>query len=140
MGLRKLFVELIRQESRFNIHAKSPVGAIGLAQLMPATAKELGVNPYNALQNLQGGARYLAIQKNTFGTWKLALAAYNAGPNAVRKYRGVPRYPETQHYVRTILAKAKMGSPLKPTNFAKLPKLGFGVSSPIKNKGKLLWN
>ncbi|MFK5980478.1 MAG: lytic transglycosylase domain-containing protein [Rhizobiaceae bacterium] len=136
----QLFVELIRQESGFSALAKSPKGAIGLAQLMPATAKALGVNPYNALQNLQGGARYLRTQKNTFGSWKLALAAYNAGPGAVRKYRGIPPYRETQNYVRTIWTKAKMGPALKPMNFTKLPKLDFGVTPPNRTKGKLIWN
>nr|WP_323782812.1 lytic transglycosylase domain-containing protein [Amylibacter sp.] len=98
-----LFLRLIQQESAWNKNAKSPVGAIGLAQLMPATARELGVNPNDPHDNLEGGARYLREQFVRFGDWRLALAAYNAGPGAVNKYGGVPPYKETQNYVRKIL-------------------------------------
>ncbi len=69
---------------------------------MPATARRLGVDPHDPQQNLEGGARYLARQFREFGTWRLALAAYNAGPEAVKKYGGVPPYSETQGYVRAI--------------------------------------
>lgn len=100
-----LFLALIRQESAWNPDALSPVGAIGLAQLMPGTAKELGVDPHDPVQNIRGGARYLRQQYDRFGTWRLALAAYNAGPGAVRKHGGVPPYRETQNYVRKILGK-----------------------------------
>ncbi len=98
----ELFLRLVHQESRFNAKAKSHKGALGLAQLMPQTAKTLGVDPLVPFENLDGGARYLAEQYRSFGTWRLALAAYNAGPEAVRKYRGVPPYKETQGYVRAI--------------------------------------
>ena len=97
-----LFNRLIQQESAWNPRAKSHAGAIGLAQLMPATARTLRVNPHNPRQNLEGGARYLRRQYETFGTWRLALAAYNAGPGAVERYNGVPPYKETQNYVRII--------------------------------------
>lgn len=70
---------------------------------MPATARALGVDPAVPQQNLEGGARYLARQYRKFGSWRLALAAYNAGPEAVRKYGGVPPYRETQNYVKKIL-------------------------------------
>ncbi len=70
---------------------------------MPRTALELGVNPWNARQNIEGGARYLRQQHDRFGTWELALAAYNAGPGAVEKYGGIPPYKETQNYVQKIL-------------------------------------
>lgn len=100
-----LFKRLIQQESAWNPRAKSHAGAIGLAQLMPFTARKLGVNPYDPRQNLDGGARYLAAQYSEFRSWRLALAAYNAGPEAVKKYNGVPPYKETQHYVKTILGK-----------------------------------
>lgn len=99
-----LFLRLIQQESGFKSGVKSSAGAIGLTQLMPGTAKYLGVNPYNAVENLEGGARYLKEQYEKFGSWKLALAAYNAGPGAVQKYGGVPPYKETQNYVRSILS------------------------------------
>lgn len=102
----ELFVRLVQQESNWNPKAKSHKGAIGLAQLMPATARSLGVNPYNPHENLEGGARYLKQQYRTFKSWRLALAAYNAGPGAVKKHNGIPPYRETQNYVRRIMGSA----------------------------------
>ena len=98
-----LFLRLVQQESGWNPRAKSHAGAIGLAQLMPGTARKLGVDPNNPRQNLEGGARYLRQQYDRFKSWRLALAAYNAGPEAVAKYAGVPPYKETRGYVRAIL-------------------------------------
>ena len=100
-----LFLRLITQESGWNARAKSHKGAIGLAQLMPGTARLLKVNPHDPKQNLEGGARYLAEQYRTFRSWKLALAAYNAGPGAVKKHGGVPPYRETRGYVKAILGQ-----------------------------------
>ena len=100
-----LFARLVETESRWNPNAVSPKGAIGLAQLMPATARYLGVNPRDPRQNLEGGARYLREQYNDFRDWRLALAAYNAGPEAVRRHGGVPPYAETQAYVVAILGE-----------------------------------
>lgn len=97
-----LFLRLVQQESGWNPTARSSKGALGLAQLMPTTARALGVDPLNPQQNLDGGARYLRAQYETFGTWRLALAAYNAGPGAVTQYQGVPPYAETQNYVQVI--------------------------------------
>lgn len=98
-----LFLRLIQQESGWNPGAKSHAGALGLAQLMPQTAARLGVDPLDPHQNMEGGARYLRTQYERFRSWKLALAAYNAGPEAVVKYDGVPPYAETKGYVKAIL-------------------------------------
>ena len=97
-----LFLRLVRQESGWYSGAVSPKGAIGLAQLMPGTAQLLGVDPTDPQQNLEGGARYLKRQFDRFGSWPLALAAYNAGPEAVEQYDGIPPYAETQGYVQAI--------------------------------------
>lgn len=98
-----LFLRVVQQESAFNPEAVSSAGAIGLTQLMPGTAADLGVDPRDPLQNLEGGARYLAQQLDTFGDPALALAAYNAGPGRVRQYGGIPPFEETQNYVNRIL-------------------------------------
>lgn len=97
-----LFLRLVNQESGWNPNAKSHKGALGLAQLMPGTARALRVDPMDPVENLEGGARYLRIQFDEFRSWPLALAAYNAGPNAVKQHGGIPPYKETQNYVRRI--------------------------------------
>lgn len=106
-GLDSDFVKaVVKQESGFNEKATSKCGAMGLMQLMPGTAKALNVNdPYNARDNIEGGVKYLKGLMDRFGgDMKLALAAYNAGPNAVKKYNGVPPYNETQNYVKNIMS------------------------------------
>jgi transglycosylase-like protein with SLT domain len=99
-----LFTAMINRESNFNRAAVSPAGASGLGQLMPATARELGVRDvFSPQDNLHGAALYLALMLDQFGSPELALAAYNAGPGAVRRYRGIPPYPETRQYVADIV-------------------------------------
>ena len=100
----RLLQALIWTESRFNPLAVSPAGAAGLTQLMPATARELGVtNRHDPEQNIDGGARYLRQMLDRFGSVDLALAAYNAGPGAVTKSGGIPANRETPSYVRNVL-------------------------------------
>ena len=101
-----LIEALVWQESRWRENALSPVGARGLAQLMPGTARDLGVNPDDPFANLEGGARYLREQLDRFdGDIERALAAYNAGPGRVERAGGIPRIRETQLYVTAILGR-----------------------------------
>jgi cell wall-associated NlpC family hydrolase len=95
-----------KAESGYNPSAVSPAGAVGLMQFMPATAAGMGIDPTDPAQAIDGAAKYLSVQVKTFGSVPLALAAYNAGPGAVKKYGGIPPYPETQNYVAKVLASA----------------------------------
>ncbi len=97
-----LFQAMIEAESGYNPTAISPKGAFGLGQLMPATARDLGVDPRNVSQNLDGAARYLLAQIAEFRSVDLALAAYNAGPHRVEQYSGVPPFAETRTYIARI--------------------------------------
>jgi soluble lytic murein transglycosylase-like protein len=112
-GINSALVDAVAwQESRYNPRARSSAGAIGVMQLMPGTARQLGVsNPHDVRQNVAGGAAYLRQQLERFGNnVPLALAAYNAGPGAVMKYGGIPPYRETQDYVRQIMRR--MSAPM----------------------------
>lgn len=96
---------LVAAESSYDPNARSSAGAMGLTQLMPETAKSLGVtNPFDPAQSLNGGANYLAKMIDKYGDLRLALAAYNAGPGTVDRYGGLPPYRETQNYVQKVLA------------------------------------
>ncbi len=98
------FQAMIKVESNYTQGAVSHAGALGLAQLMPGTADYLRVDPADPIENLDGGARYLLEQMAEFGSLELALAAYNAGPEAVRKYDGIPPYDETQSHIVKVMA------------------------------------
>lgn len=101
-----LLEAVVWQESRWNPGAVSPVGARGLAQLMPGTARQMGVDPLDPWANLEGGARYLRMQLDAFGgDVEKALAAYNAGPGRVRSAGGIPAIRETQNYVASIMSR-----------------------------------
>lgn len=101
---------VIRTESGYRPHAVSRAGAQGLMQLMPATARSLGVtNSFDPEENILGGARYLRKMYDRFGSLRLAIAAYNAGPNAVKKHDGIPPYRETQAYVATVIGRYEAG-------------------------------
>lgn len=101
-----LIEAMVWQESRWRHDAVSPVGAQGLAQLMPGTARDLGVDPKDPFANIEGGARYLREQLDRFdGDLEKALAAYNAGPGRVERADGIPRIRETQNYVSSIMGR-----------------------------------
>ena len=100
----RLAAAVAQTESGGNQEAVSPAGAIGVMQLMPETAAGLGVNPYDKQQNIDGGVKYIRQMMDTFGgDVQKAIAAYNAGPQAVKDYNGVPPYRETQNYVNKVL-------------------------------------
>lgn len=95
---------MAKVESNFNPRAVSPKGAMGVMQLIPSTARLVGVSdPFDPVENIYGGAKYLRMLLDQFGDLRLSLAAYNAGPEAVRAYGGIPPYPETQNYVKNVL-------------------------------------
>lgn len=123
----------IMAESGGNPHAVSPVGALGIMQLMPHTAKSMGVtNPLDPVQNIMGGAKYLAQMYQHFGNWRLALAAYNAGPGAVSQAGGMPPIGETQAYVAKILGGGlpSAGSAPQESPTAAASPAGLGPSAP----------
>jgi soluble lytic murein transglycosylase-like protein len=135
-----MLVAIVTVESRWHTHAVSRAGAIGLGQLMPGTAANLGVNPHDPSQNLSGAARYLRGLISRFGAnYSLVFAAYNAGPKAVTQYGGIPPFDETQNYVVRVietwqyLAKAIH---LPPQAFAVLPAHGRDVDYWLESSGE----
>ncbi|MBB5224608.1 hypothetical protein HNP73_004579 [Amaricoccus macauensis] len=126
----RLFVALIDQESRFNPAAVSPKGARGLGQLMPETAALLGVDAGEPMANLHGAARYLTEQLAAFGRVDLALAAYNAGPQRVEQFHGIPPFRETRDYVAKITAAAELADAGAAPAFAARPEPARAFASP----------
>lgn len=120
------FLALIGRESGWNPSARSPAGALGVAQFMPGTARGLGINPLDPGQALGASAKHLAALRRNLGSWDLALAGYNAGGGAVKKYGGVPPYKETQAYVAALGPVFRDGSPSGITPGG-LPAAGAGT-------------
>jgi hypothetical protein len=122
----ELIHAIVKQESCFNETAHSRAGAIGLMQLMPGTASMMKIsNPWDPEQNIQGGVKYISQMLRLFkGNKRFAVAAYNAGPGKVRKYKGIPPYRETKHYVKKVMAEyhrlKKQGLPKSRYALAKL--------------------
>lgn len=135
----QLLERQIMAESGGNPTARSQAGAMGLMQLMPSTARGLGVSdPFNPQQNIMGGAKYLADQYAKFGSWSKALAAYNAGPGAVVKYGGVPPFAETQDYVHQILGGLpSVGAAPQQSPPASAASAGPGLSAPTTPTPKM---
>lgn len=105
MGLDPaLALSIAKKESNFKHNSKSRYGAIGVFQLMPRTAKKMGYNPYSLNDNIKGGITYYKQMYKMFGSIELALAAYNAGPGNVRKYKGIPPFKETKRFVSVIMS------------------------------------
>ena len=98
-----LALSIAKLESNFCHEKKSPYGAVGVFQLMPSTAKKLGFNPWYINENIKGGLTYYKMMYKQFGSMELALAAYNAGPGNVAKYKGIPPFKETKFFVSTII-------------------------------------
>ncbi len=131
-----LFTAMIHRESNFNEKAVSPAGARGLGQLMPETARAMGVcDVFSGRDNLEGAARYLTLMLAQFASPSLALAAYNAGPGAVQRYRGIPPYPETRQYVADIihaLSIQQQTAAQAPLNTAALMDIGDRDFEPFQ--------
>lgn len=128
----ELLAAQLNQESGFNPSATSSAGAEGIAQFLSSTAASMGVNPWDPQSAIDGMAHLDATYKKQFGSWDLALAAYNAGPGAVQQYNGVPPYQETQDYVKKILGASGVSASASATAISVT-----GASDPLSNLTKL---
>lgn len=123
---------LLNQESGFNPDSVSKAGAVGIAQFIPETAASMGIDPTDPQQAIKGAARLLRMEYDNFGSWELALAAYNAGGRAVSKYNGIPPYPETQNYVESIMSA--YNSMPKPAEKGKPVDIRSGVEGKFNSQ------
>lgn len=129
-----LALSLAKVESNFKMEARSVHGAVGIFQLMPSTAKKIGINPYSMTENIKGGLKYYLMMYRMFGSVELALAAYNAGPGNVKKYNAVPPFGETQKFVQKIMALQNVHKNDPAVLQAKAPKPVIVKSAPVEEK------
>jgi len=145
---QSLVHSMIRAESNYNARAVSPKGAMGMMQLIPATAKRFGVtNPFDTRENIEGGVKYLRFLLDYYNDdYPKAIAAYNAGENAVDKYRGIPPYAETQSYVvrvssnlKAARGKSKVAPVLEATSRAPEPETHQAIRASVGSDGKVYY-
>lgn len=123
-------LSIARTESGFRHEARSSHGAVGVFQLMPSTARRMGLNPYSLNDNIKGGIMYYKKMYNMFGSVELALAAYNAGPGNVKKYNAVPPYSETRRFVSKIMADVNRQKVNPDPVVAKVKKGAYTAQKP----------
>jgi soluble lytic murein transglycosylase-like protein len=123
-------LSIARTESGFRHEARSSHGAVGVFQLMPSTARRMGLNPYSLNDNIKGGIMYYKKMYNMFGSVELALAAYNAGPGNVKKYNAIPPYAETRNFVRKITADVKRQKTTPDPIVAKVKSGAYTAKAP----------
>lgn len=127
-----LALSIAKVESNFRMEARSACGAVGIFQLMPTTARKIGINPYSMADNIRGGLKYYLMMYRMFGSVELALAAYNAGPGNVKKYNAVPPFGETQRFVQKIIALQNVHKNDPAVLQAKAPKPVMETKPPVE--------
>ena len=130
-------LSIARTESGFRHEARSSHGAVGVFQLMPSTARRMGLNPYSLNDNIKGGIMYYKKMYNMFGSVELALAAYNAGPGNVKKYNAIPPFAETRNFVRKITADVNRQKASPDPIVAKVKSGTFSAQAPKSAEIKL---
>lgn len=131
-----LALSIAKVESNFRMEARSACGAVGIFQLMPTTARKIGINPYSMADNIKGGLKYYLMMYRMFGSVELALAAYNAGPGNVKKYNAVPPFGETRRFVEKILALQNVHKNDPAVLQAKAPKPVVENKQPVEEPEK----